>query len=256
MRLIDSHAHLTDARFQDDLVDVLDRARMAGVEKIISVASDVADSERAIALAVAHPSLIRATVGIHPHEAGAADVGDLDRVRTLAESSEEVVAIGETGLDYHYDHSPRSVQRRLFLGHIEIARELGRPLVVHSRAALSDTMAIIREQGRDITGVLHCFTGEPELLEAALEAGWWVSYTGVVTFRNWGGMAAVRSTPADRFMVETDAPWLSPVPERGQRNEPARVAWIVRSLADARGVTAEEVAEQSTANATRFFGLD
>ena len=256
MSLFDSHAHLTDSVFQDDLEAVLDRAAAAGVHRIVSIASDVEDSGRTIALAEAYPERILATAGVHPHEAGSAGPDAILQIRDLAEGSSSVVAVGEMGLDYHYEHSPRKVQRDVFVGQMEMAESLGLPVVVHSRSALEDTLSIIRDAGSGVRGVLHCFTGELELLEGALEAGWWVSYTGIVTFRNWGGMDAVRATPADRFMVETDSPWLSPAPDRGRRNEPARVQRVVEALAEARGESIEQVAEQTTRNAHVCFGVE
>ncbi|MFO7260440.1 MAG: TatD family hydrolase [bacterium] len=250
----DSHCHLTDARLVAEASVVVERARAAGVTGVVTVASDAEDAVRAVELAEALPG-VWATAGIHPHMAAAADEAAWERIAELAGQG-RVVALGETGLDYHYDHSPRPVQRQAFVRHIELAREFGLPLVVHSRSADEDTAAIIREAGRDVSGVLHCFAGGAALLEAGLEAGWMVSFSGLVTFRNYDGAALVRTVPADRLLVETDAPYLAPVPHRGRRNEPAFVRHVAEGVALLRGEAVEEVAAYTTRNARAFYRLE
>lgn len=253
--LFDSHCHLTDERFDPDRAAVLKRARAAGVEGMVSVGSDAADSRAAARLAESDPA-IWATAGVHPHEAAAAAAeADLQAVRELA-AHPRVVALGETGLDYHYQHSPRDVQRRLFRRHVALAADVGLPLVVHSRDADEDTAAALRDLPAGTRGVLHCFTGGAALLEAALEAGWYVSFSGMVSFKGFAGADLVRRVPADRLLVETDAPTLAPVPRRGRRNEPAYVAHVCEAVAALRGEDAAGLAARTAENARRFYGLN
>ena len=250
--LIDSHCHLTDTAFQPGLSEVLARSRQAGVTRWVCIASDVDDASAALRLAHRHEGLF-ATAGVHPHEAAKAAPDALDRIRAAARDP-RCVAIGETGLDHHYDHSPRDVQRRLFIRHLELAAELDLPVVVHSRSADEEMSAVLREFGSVVTGVLHCFGGPEAMLELALELGWLVSFTGSSTFKSFD-RALLAAVPADRYMLETDAPYLAPVPHRGKRNEPAFVARIAEVVAEARGETTASVAADSTANAVRFYGL-
>ncbi|NNM03623.1 MAG: TatD family hydrolase [Gemmatimonadetes bacterium] len=258
--LVDSHCHLTDDRFDADRADVLLRAKGAGVEGILSIASDRDDAKRVADLVTEGsrreewPSLW-GTAGIHPHEAEAAREGDLDAIRQHLVSEPGLVAVGETGLDFFYDHSPRERQEELFRGHLSMARDLDLPVVTHSRSADELTGRILEEWGPEVRGVLHCFTGGPELLETAVKVGWMVSFTGIITFKKYDGAELVRSVPRDRLMVETDAPYLAPVPQRGRRNEPAFVGRVAECLAEMRGEALEEVLEYSYRNACRFFGL-
>jgi TatD DNase family protein len=251
--LFDSHCHLTDERFSADLDDVVARAREAGVTRLVTVASDLEDAERACAVAARYEG-VWATAGIHPHVAERADADAFARLVDLA-ARPEVVALGETGLDYYYDHSPREAQRRSFRRHLELARERGLPVVVHSRRAEGDTIALLREAAGEVRGVLHCFDGSPALLEAGLEAGWFVSFSGLITFRNYAGAELVRAVPADRLLVETDSPYLAPVPHRGKRNEPAFVAVVAEAVARLRGEPPEAVARATTRNACELYGL-
>lgn len=251
--LFDTHCHLTADAFDDDREAVLERAREAGVERIVTIASTPDDAEAGIELAARHEGLWT-TAGIHPHEAGAADPGALDRVRTLLERP-EVVAVGECGLDFHYDHAPREAQMRAFRAQIEMAAETGLPLVVHSRSADREMMDLLRELPDGVVAVLHCFTGGDELLEVALEAGCWVSFTGIVTFGRYDAGHQVRRVPRDRLMVETDSPYLAPVPHRGERNEPARVGRVAEAVARFRDELPGEVAEYTTRNGLRFYGI-
>ena len=253
MRFADSHCHLTDRAFGGDRGAVLARAREAGVRRIVTIASDAADSRAALALARARDD-VWCTAGIHPHSvSGAADADDLGAVRDLA-AHPRCAAIGETGLDYHYDNAPRDAQRRSFARHVELASELDLPVVVHSREAVADTTAVIRESAGRVTGVLHCFTGPAGLLELAMDRGWYVSFTGIATFRNFDA-ALAREVRRDRYMIETDAPYLAPVPRRGRRNEPAFVPHVAAALARIRGETLEQVAADSWANTLSFYGM-
>ena len=253
MRFADSHCHLTDRAFRGDRVAVLARAQEAGVRRIVTIASDAADARDALELARTHEQ-IWCTAGIHPHSVnGSADSNDLAAVRDLA-AHPRCAAIGETGLDYYYDNAPREAQRRSFARHVELAAELRLPVVVHSREAVADTAAVIREGAGRVSGVLHCFSGPAELLELALDAGWYVSFTGIASFRNFEA-ATARAVPRDRYMIETDAPYLAPVPKRGRRNEPAFVPHVAAALARIRDETVEQVAADSWANTASFYGL-
>lgn len=262
MELVDTHCHLTHRRYDDDRQAVRVRAAEAGVKRVVTIASDARDGERVAEMVSdegtqdgSAPARLFGTAGVHPHESGKAGPGDVDRIRDILVDGRGMVAVGETGLDYHYDHSPREHQRRLFLAHLELAHELDLPVVVHSREAEEDTRAILRDTGGGLRGVLHCFSGSGSLLDAALEAGWMVSFTGLVTFPNYDGGDLVARVPADRYMLETDGPYLAPVPYRGKRNEPARVREICLRVAELRGEDPEDVALRTTGNAMDFFGL-
>ncbi len=252
--MFDSHCHLTDGRFDKDRAAVLDTARDAGVTRMVTIGSNLADSRAAAGLAKEHPE-IWATSGVHPHEVSDAKDSDLGAVRELAATRAEVVAIGETGLDYFYDHSPRELQSRWFEAHFEIAADLDLPIVIHTRAAEDDTIAILRNAPGSVRKVLHCFTGSMKLLEVGLEEGCYVSFAGIITFSKFEGQDAVRAVPEARLLAETDAPYLAPVPRRGKRNEPAFVTHVVTALADIRGGRAEAVAETTMENANRFYAL-
>lgn len=251
MELFDSHCHLTDARFGAEATEVAARARAAGVRDFVIIASDADDAAAARSLA----SRLGAwsTAGIHPHEA-ARHRAEFGRIRELAEDP-DVVAIGETGLDYYYDNAPRDAQRAAFEAHLALAAETGKPVVVHSREADADTIAMIREAGPAVRGVLHCFAGGRGLFDAGVEAGWYVSFSGLLTFRSYATPDLAAATPADRLLVETDAPYLAPVPHRGKRNEPAFVADVARAVAAVRGEAFEEVAGRTARNARAFYGL-
>ena len=253
--MFDSHCHLTDGRFDDDRAAVVATARQAGVTRIVTVASDLDDAHAAAQLAAGHDEMW-STAGVHPHEVSRANERDLEGVREVATSRPEVVAIGETGLDFFYDHSPRDLQRRWFENHIELAHELNLPLVIHSREAEDDTIAAIGNAPPTTRMVLHCFTGSMHLLEAGLAAGCYVSFSGIVTFAKFDAQEAVRAVPRDRILAETDSPYLAPVPHRGKRNEPAFVAQVIEAIAHIRGDTIEATAESTTANATRFYALE
>ncbi len=252
INLIDSHAHLTDERLAGETREVLARAREAGVGTAITIASNVADSERTAGLAREHQG-VYATVGIHPHEAAGADDAAFDRIRELA-IEDRVVGIGETGLDFHYDNSPRDAQAESFRRHLRLASELDMPVVVHARSADAEVAEIIREIGWG-RGVLHCFSSEKPLLETALDLGWYISFAGMITFSRWEGTDLLRSVPLDRLLVETDSPYLSPVPFRGKRNEPARVRHVAERAAEIGGEPLLALAAATTANARALYGI-
>jgi TatD DNase family protein len=252
MTLFDSHCHLTDTRFGDDVGEVIDRARRAGVAGMVTIASHPADAAAAASLAGAHPD-VWCTAGLHPHEAGRHGGDSLDELRGLLQH-ERIVAVGETGLDYHYDHAPRARQRASFAAQLDLAVELDLPVVVHSRAADADTIDLLRAVP-GARGVLHCFSGGAALLEAGLAAGWYVSFAGLVSFRGYDGGDLLRAVPADRLLAETDSPYLAPVPRRGRRNEPAYVRHVVEAMAGLRGESPDELADRTTENALAFYRL-
>jgi TatD DNase family protein len=253
IRLFDSHLHLSDRAFDEDRSAVLQRARDAGVAELVSVASNPVDARRAIDLAGASPG-VWATAGLHPHEAAAFNAELLAELEDLAALS-EVVAIGETGLDYHYDNSPREEQRHAFRSQLQLAERTDLPVVVHSRDAEEETAALISDFAGRVRGVLHCFTGGNELLTAGLDAGWFVSFSGIVTFKKFDGAEAVRLVPADRLLIETDSPYLSPVPQRGRRNEPSHLIHTCRRVAEIRGEGPKTTAEITRYNAIVFYNL-
>lgn len=251
--MIDSHAHLTDARFAGEEEAVLRRAREAGVEAVVTIATTVEDSRAAAALAERFPSVF-ASAGVHPHAAGTASAEALREVEALAAGA-RVVAIGETGLDYHYDNAPREVQRDGFARHLELGARLDLPVVVHAREADEDVAALLREAGPGTRGVLHCFSSGRALLETALGMGWYASFAGMITFSKFDAADLLRSVPLDRLLVETDSPYLAPVPFRGKRNEPAHVALVARRAAELRGEDPVLVAEATARNARDLFRL-
>lgn len=252
---VDSHAHLADPAFDADRDPVVARARAGGALAIVCIGESLDAAVRARAVAAANPGFVWFTAGVHPHDAAAFDPArDEPRLRELLAAG--AVAVGECGLDYHYDHSPRDVQRRVLDAQLALAAECHRPLVIHSREADADTHALLRDAARaGVVGVLHCFTGPAELAAAAVDAGWYVSFSGMVTFRKWDNTAALAAVPADRLLTESDAPYLAPVPDRGKRNEPAWVARTVDRLAALRGADPGELGAQTAANAARLFRL-
>ena len=255
MQFIDSHAHLGDPAFAEDRPAVVERARQTGAVGIVCIGESIAAAERASALAAQHPGFCWATAGIHPHDAATFDApADIPALRELIAGG--AVAVGECGLDYHYDHSPRDKQRATFAAQLALAAETRKPVVVHTREAEQDTMAMVRDAGNaGIRGVLHCYTGSHVLAEVGLAAGWYVSFSGIVTFKKWEDDDLLRLVPHDRLLVESDAPYLAPVPQRGKRNEPAFVSFTVARLAAARGVEPALLAEQTIANTRRLFSL-
>lgn len=256
MRLFDSHAHLTDERFADDREAVLARAAEAGVESVTCIASDLTDAAGALALARSfRRPRIRVTVGVHPHAAETWSDADVERVEAIA-ARDQVVAVGETGLDFYYDNAPREAQIAAFRAQLELAERLRLPVVVHSREADEETASLIREFAGRAIGVLHCFSGGRDLLIAGLDAGWYASFSGLVTFPGFDAAESTRMVPEDRLLVETDSPYLAPVPKRGRRNEPAFVAHVLRRVAELRGGEPEELAVATYRNACRFYGLE
>jgi TatD DNase family protein len=252
---LDSHAHLAGEAFDADRDSVLQRAREAGAAGVVCIGESLEAAAGARRLAERHPDFCFWTAGIHPHDAANFDARAHPMfLRELIDHG--AVAVGECGLDYHYDHAPHWKQRQLFSSQIALAADLRRPLVVHTRDAAEDTAAMLEAASEaGVTGVLHCFTGPHALAERALAAGWYLSFSGIITFRKWDDDALLRMVPDDRLLVESDAPYLSPVPYRGKRNEPAWVRHTVDRLARARGIEAETLGAVTVANAHRFFGV-
>ncbi len=251
--IVDSHCHLDFKDFQEDLDSVLERARAAGVGRFLTIATTMSGFAGVRAVAERYADVV-CSVGVHPHEvAHQPETSAADLVRLCRHP--KVVGIGESGLDYHYDHSPRERQRKVFQTHVEAACEAGLPLIVHSREADADTVAILGEgAGRGLAGVMHCFSGTPYLAEKSVELGLHISFSGILTFKTAEGLRAIaRAVPEDRLLVETDAPYLAPVPNRGRRNEPAYIVHTLEMLAALRGRTAREMADITTANFYRLF---
>jgi TatD DNase family protein len=251
----DSHVHLADPAFASDVEAVIQRARAAGARALVCIGESPAAAVRAQALVERHPDLLAHTCGVHPHDAASwEDARDGEAVRAAVASG--AVAVGECGLDYHYDHSPRDVQRRTLAAQLQLAAELQRPIVLHTRDAEDDTRSMLREAAAaGVRGVLHCFTGSAALAEAGLEAGWHVSFSGIITFRSWTDEAVLRLVPEDRLLVESDAPYLAPVPNRGKRNESGWVPLTLQRLAAVRAVPVEQLAAVTLRNTFTFFNL-
>ena len=252
---VDSHAHLADPAFDEDRDDVIARAKGAGASAVICIGESLDAARRADVLASRHAGFCYHTAGVHPHDAATFDRSrDVPALRV--ELTGGAVAVGECGLDYHYDHSPRERQVDAFAAQLELARELELPVVVHSREAEQDTHAMVREAGAaGVRGVLHCFTGSHALARAAVDVGWYISFSGIVTFRKWTDGELVRLVPDDRLLVESDAPYLAPVPHRGRRNEPAYVARTIARVAELRGSSVDAMSAATASNARRLFGL-
>ena len=249
--MIDSHCHLDNPQFDPDREAVLDRALAAGVERMVVIGTGEGppDLEAGIRLADRHAP-IYATVGVHPHDASKATPETFRRLSELLKHP-KVVALGEIGLDYHYDHSPREVQRDVFLQQMLIAGEARKPIVIHTREAWEDTLALLETYWRPYGagGIMHCFSGGPDQAALCLDLGFHLSFGGIITFPKSSEIQeAARRAPADRILIETDAPYLAPVPYRGKRNEPAFMAETARKLAELRGVSPEEIAQTTTAN--------
>ena len=262
MSLIDTHAHLDFSQFDADRQAVIERAKSAGVGVIINVGADLRSSRRAVALACDH-DLIYAAVGMHPHDAKNLDGATLGELRKLAQRP-EVVAIGEIGLDYYRDRSPRDMQRRAFQAQLAWAGKLGKPVIIHDRDAHDEVMGMLADWASDMAGsplagrlgVLHTFSGDLSMAQQAMDLGFYLSISGPVTYKNARQLPGiVRDLPLDRLLVETDCPFLTPHPHRGKRNEPAYVRLVAERVAALKKLEFEDLAEATTANARRLFGL-
>ncbi len=250
--MIDTHCHLADPAYDADRAEVLDRAWVAGLRHIVVIGESRASADRARSIVEDEPRL-SATAGVHPHEATSWNAETEAWLRARLEDA-RVVAVGETGLDYHYDHSPRDLQQVAFEAQLAMAAASGKPAVIHAREADEDVAAVLRNHPR-ARAVLHSFSSGPGLLRAGLVLDHYVSFSGMVTFKSWQLDGAVLETPLDRLLVETDGPYLAPVPHRGRRNEPAWVRHTVERVAAVRGLGADELGAASSLNARRLFGL-
>lgn len=250
--LVDTHCHLADPAYGPDLAEVLQRAWDAGIGRIVIIGESRTSAERALALAGVDPRLV-ATAGVHPHEATSWTTDTESWLRdTLGDP--RIVAVGETGLDFHYDHSPRPLQHRAFEAQLLLAADAGKPVVVHARDADEDVAALLAAYPH-VTAILHSFSSGPALLRAGLALRHYVSFSGMVTFKNWQLDDAVRETPLDRLLLETDGPYLAPVPHRGKRNEPQFVRHVAERVALIRGMAVEDLIRRTGENAQRVFQL-
>lgn len=254
--LIDSHAHLDSRQFADDLAAVLHRARDNRICKIISIGCDLESSRANVELAARHAE-IYAAVGIHPHDATQLGAATLKSLTQLASQNDKVVAIGEIGLDYYRDRSPRDMQQLAFRRQIQLARELGKPIIVHDRDAHEDVLAILREENAaELSGVLHCFSGDLEMARQVIDLGFYLSFTGTITYpKNQLVHEMIKSLPIEALLVETDCPYLAPQPFRGKRNEPAHVRTTAEALADIKGLSLADVARITSLNCRKLFGI-
>ena len=249
----DTHAHYDDAQFDPDRDEVLAAMPEAGVSLIVNPGADMVSSRAARALSARWPFVYFAA-GVHPHDAKTMTDGDLDELLSLA-ADPKCVAIGEIGLDYHYDLSPRDVQRLRFTQQMDLARRAGKPVIIHEREACADVLDVVTRY-RDLRGVYHCFSGSWETARILLDQGWYLSFTGVITFKNARrALEVVEKMPADRLMIETDSPYLAPVPVRGRRNDSRHLPYIAARAAEIRGIDTEELAALTMANGKRFFGI-
>jgi len=266
MALTDTHAHLGDERYRDDIDEVLLRAREAGLTRIILASSDMEDSRESVRIACEKnsPELeLWCMVGVHPHEAKNYTDESESRLRSWLSdrASNRIVALGEIGLDYHYDLSPREVQKSVFRRQLDIACEMDLPVVLHEREAVQDTMAILKEYRtagrlRALPGVVHCFSGSEEIAEKLFSYGFFLGFDGPITFKNSRkAPEVIRMAPSDRLLIETDSPYLTPVPFRGRRNEPSYVKYVLETMAEIKGLSPEQMEEITTDNARRLFGI-
>ena len=254
MMYFDSHSHMDDRRFDDDRDGIMDELKSHGVGLLMNVGCDLASSERSVALAERYP-FVYAAVGSHPDDADHVDGRLLDRYRALA-GHEKVRAIGEIGLDYHYEDVPRAQQIIAFEQQLELAEALKLPVIVHERDAHGDAMDIVRRHP-DVRGVFHCFSGSKELALWLVERGWYIGFTGVVTFKNARrAVEAVQALPLDRILIETDCPYMAPEPYRGRRNDSRYVPLVAAKIAEIRGISPDEAGNITTENAKRLFGIE
>lgn len=256
MTLVDTHAHLAAPEFDDDREAVIERAREAGVSSIVVVGFDLPTSRQAVALAERHAGLV-AAIGVHPNDAHHLGTAEKAALAAMA-ANPVVVAIGETGLDFYRNRAPREVQLEAFRWHLELARERRLPVIVHDREAHAEALAVLQQRaaGDQLCGVMHCFSGNEEFMESVLALGMHISLGGPVTYPNARGLLEIaQRVPLDRLLLETDCPWLAPVPHRGQRNESAYVQFVARRVAERRGLSEGEIGATTSSNARALFGI-
>lgn len=252
--LFDTHTHLDDARFDEDRNEVIQKIQDAGVTLAVNIGADLKSSKAAVALADQY-DFIYASVGVHPEDVMSLTEGDMETLRSLAQH-EKVVAVGEIGLDYHYDDVPKDVQKQWFLRQIRLAQELELPYIVHDRDAHADVMEIIRESGY-FRGVMHCYSGSAEMAQELLKLGFYISFAGPVTFKNGKkAQEAAKTIPLERILIETDSPYLTPEPHRGERNDSSMVRFVAAKIAELKGITTAEAARITTENGKRFFNIE
>ena len=254
MRLVDTHAHLNDERYKNDLQSVIQRANAAGVERIVVCGFDLASSELAIRIA-SNYEIVFATVGVHPHDAAHYNAGVQCRLSELSRSG-KVIAIGEIGLDFHYDFSPRKQQLAAYEAQVSLAAELGLPMVVHSRESNTEALQVLKDFAGNIVGcVFHCFSGDERFARDVLDMGFYIGVDGPITYKTSEKLRkVVEMCPLDRVLIETDSPYLTPVPHRGKRNEPAYVRYVAEAVAAVKRRPVEEVTEITAQNASNLFG--
>lgn len=253
--MIDSHSHIYGPRYQEDRQAVIERAVSAGITQLLQVGCNLGESVQVVDLAKTHPG-IYASVGVHPHDADTVDEGVLDSIADLTRSA-EVVAWGEIGLDFYYDNSPRDIQIRAFEAQMTRAAALDLPVVIHTRDAEPETLEVMKRHPIERGGQVHCFTGTLEMAKELLAMGWHLGFTGIITFKNAAALReVVAHTPMDRLLIETDSPYLAPMPHRGKRNEPAFVAHVAKAVADIKEIPVEQVIAQTTANFLELYGGD
>jgi TatD DNase family protein len=260
VRFVDAHTHLDAEEFRDDVAQVIERAREAGVTRMLTVGYDRQTWLTSRQLAEEYGDRgVCLVLGIHPNSADETDDASLARLAALAQGEDggpRALALGETGLDYYWDRCPREVQKASFRAHLALARELDLPVVIHNRDAHEDVMSILRAEGAGTRGQMHSFSGDVAMAEECIRLGYMISLSGPVTFPRAANLHQVaQAVPLERLLLETDAPYLSPAPYRGKRNEPARIPLLAARVAELKGLTPEEVARATTANAARFFGL-
>lgn len=254
MKLFDSHCHLDDEKFNEDRAETIARLREGGVERCVCVGSDLPSSRRCVALAEQYP-FIYAAAGVHPHEAKDAPADYLDQLKTLL-AHPKVMALGEIGLDYYYDLSPRDVQKRVVQEQLDLACDTDMPVIFHIRDAHGDMFDILRSRSRLPAGVIHCCSASAEMVREYLKMGFYISFAGPITFKNAAGpVSASQAVPLDRLLIETDSPYLAPVPLRGRRNEPANVRYVLEKQAEIHGVPPEELADITFRNACALYRI-
>lgn len=250
----DSHAHLDDEKFADDRAEVIARAKENGVTHIVNIGADMESSARSIELTQQY-DMIYAAVGVHPHDAKKVIASDYDQLAQWTKL-DKVVAIGEIGLDYYYDLSPRELQREVFIRQLDVARQMHMPIVIHDRDAHGETMEILKREGKGLIGVVHCFAGSMEMAVELIKMGWYIGCDGPVTFKNAAKLPQImQKIPLERLLIETDSPYLTPVPYRGKRNEPAYVRLVAEHIAGLRGISIEEIAKVTTQNVCDLFKI-
>ncbi|MBP2639220.1 MAG: hydrolase, TatD family [Firmicutes bacterium] len=255
IELFDTHAHIDDEQFDADREDVIIRAAEKGVKYILCAGASMESSARAVALAESHPD-VYAAVGVHPHDAGTVNEEDYLQLAQWA-TLPKVAAIGEIGLDYYYDLSPRDVQKTVFGRQLDLARQVGKPFIIHDRDAHGDILDIVRKQAQGLSGVFHCFSGSWEMAKELLKLGYYLAIGGPVTFKNAAKVQRVAAQiPLDRLLIETDCPYLTPHPHRGHRNEPAYVRLVAEEIARIRNISLEELAAATTFNAKQLFKIE